>query len=925
MSSIEQLKRRRGGHKGVITSKTANVDITIGTGDKNRIAALRDTIKSTLVKIQALDEEILELTPPEEINQTLIGQSDYTLEVSVTLHKLDAAFGAVVAPGVPPNPALPVPANIKLPKLDIKPYEGDVTEWNSFWELYKVSVHNRAELEAIQKFSYLKSLLQGEALELIAGFKLEANNYVQAVNLLETTYGKKDEIKLCLVKKLLQTEYPSYEAESLQKFRSQFECSIRSLDSENLTLQELYTILLYTRLPSNLSETIKRKCGDQWLDFEEFKKGLEAEIHNLRAFPPSQSEIHSTKGTISTFTVDQNTRFKPSVRPKEVRTKLCALCEGSHIWIYCKLYNSREKKMEKLKHLGLCYVCASNRHISSDCGGSACGKGCTYRHHAVICPRLDKKEAHKSSSQKQVKKSKNNTDKNEGVQIATLSLTEENKKNKFVKQSILPTATITLKGKRGQVTKKRGLLDPCAERTFIKRSVLTEINYKVKGKERMSLRGYLTIKPVQEYEIVTIFIPHKGRLINLDCVVVEELPEYIKKFDVKKHLRKICRAKINLADKDFDLTLDRQSPIELLVGVDNVYNILHPGFRRIEDLVLLPTIFGYVLTGTCRSMPNEETHISILKLAVETEELGATESPAVNLEKLWSLDHLGIDRNEITDQERKVLRNFEDTIVYSETDKQYVVALPWKGNKGRLTSNYGLALNRLKQQCTKFQKDTQFLENYMKVLKDQESRGFIERVEEFDSVELNNCHYLAHHGVKKDSVTTPLRLVFDCSARQGKNGLSLNDCLWTGPYITADLLKVLLQFRTNQFACISDIEKAFLMVQLREEDRNYTRFLWLEDPRDPNSKILIFRFRVVLFGATCSPFLLNATIRKHLSLVNEDVSHIRKGLYVDNLQYTSNSSTDLLNFYKTNKIFAEAHLYLKEWVTILQIMMTCKL
>ncbi|XP_068250371.1 uncharacterized protein [Palaemon carinicauda] len=155
-------------------------------------------------------------------------------------------------------------------------------------------------------------------------------------------------------------------------------------------------------------------------------------------------------------------------------------------------------------------------------------------------------------------------------------------------------------------------------------------------------------------------------------------------------------------------------------------------------------------------------------------------------------------------------------------EKQYVVALPWKSNKSRLPSNFGMALGWVKQQFAKFQKDEAYLNHYQNFLKDQEDRGFIERVDKNNVFE--NCHYLAHHSVQKDSTTTPIRIVFDCSWRQGKNGLSLNDCLWTGPHITTDLLKVLLQFRTNNYACISDIVKAFLMVQLREEDRNYTCF-----------------------------------------------------------------------------------------------------
>ena len=105
------------------------------------------------------------------------------------------------------------------------------------------------------------------------------------------------------------------------------------------------------------------------------------------------------------------------------------------------------------------------------------------------------------------------------------------------------------------------------------------------------------------------------------------------------------------------------------------------------------------------------------------------------------------------------------------------------------------------------------------------------------------------------------------------------------------------------------------MVQLREEDRDYTRFLWFDNPVDPDSNLIIFRFRVVLFGVKSSPFLLNATIRKH-SLVVNDKYDLKKGLYADNLIHTEESENKLVQFFHdSSDIFAEAHLYLKEWIS----------
>ena len=47
---------------------------------------------------------------------------------------------------------------------------------------------------------------------------------------------------------------------------------------------------------------------------------------------------------------------------------------------------------------------------------------------------------------------------------------------------------------------------------------------------------------------------------------------------------------------------------------------------------------------------------------------------------------------------------------------------------------------------------------------------------------VEKIHYLAHRGVENEaSSTTPLRIVFDCSAKANASSPSLNDCLETGP------------------------------------------------------------------------------------------------------------------------------------------------
>ncbi|XP_063872891.1 uncharacterized protein LOC135107111 [Scylla paramamosain] len=122
------------------------------------------------------------------------------------------------------------------------------------------------------------------------------------------------------------------------------------------------------------------------------------------------------------------------------------------------------------------------------------------------------------------------------------------------------------------------------------------------------------------------------------------------------------------------------------------------------------------------------------------------------------------------------------------------------------------------------------VEQYDDIIKNQTTSNSIERVEE-----PVNLPITSHHAVKKDSVTTPIRVIFSCSSWAVKEASSLNDCLYTKPNLSENLLDVLVKFRLKPYALVADISKAFLRIVLKEENRDFMKFLWLRDPSEENS------------------------------------------------------------------------------------------
>lgn len=95
--------------------------------------------------------------------------------------------------------------------------------------------------------------------------------------------------------------------------------------------------------------------------------------------------------------------------------------------------------------------------------------------------------------------------------------------------------------------------------------------------------------------------------------------------------------------------------------------------------------------------------------------------------------------------------------------------------------------------------------------------------------------------------------------------------------IISDISDVLVRLRHHRIA-LADLEKAFLIVGVAEPDWDALRLLWVDDPTSEAPKIVVKRFSRVVFGVTSSPFLLNWTIKHHVSYESEDPQFVNEFL-----------------------------------------------
>lgn len=125
-----------------------------------------------------------------------------------------------------------------------------------------------------------------------------------------------------------------------------------------------------------------------------------------------------------------------------------------------------------------------------------------------------------------------------------------------------------------------------------------------------------------------------------------------------------------------------------------------------------------------------------------------------------------------------------------------------------------------------------------------------------------------------------IRVVFD--SRTQYNGLLLNDVLLKGPDLNNSLLGVLMRFRKEAVAFMADIEQMLYCFYVREEDKNFLRFLWFRD----NNLIIEYRMRVHVFGNSPSPavviFGLHQSVQCSVTDFDPDVKlFVTRDFYVD--------------------------------------------
>jgi hypothetical protein len=249
--------------------------------------------------------------------------------------------------------------------------------------------------------------------------------------------------------------------------------------------------------------------------------------------------------------------------------------------------------------------------------------------------------------------------------------------------------------------------------------------------------------------------------------------------------------------------------------------------------------------------------------------------------------------------------------MHKDQSNSWTAPLPFKDPKPILPNNREVASRRLVTLLRSLSQNQTKKTHYFAFMGDLLRKGHAELAPALDDGE--ECWYLAHFGVYHPRKLDKIRVVFDSSCQT--KGISLNGVLLSGPDLMNSLLGVLMRFRHEPVAFIADIRQMFHSFFVREDHRNFLKFLWYKE-NDPDSEIVEYRMKVHLFGNSPSPAVATFGLRKTATEGEEKFGKdarqfVERNFYVDDgLKSTATPSEAIDLLKRTQQMLADANLKL---------------
>ena len=269
-----------------------------------------------------------------------------------------------------------VEQSVNLPKLELPRFNGDVTEWQGFWDKFSAVIHD-SDIPDINKFTYLQSLLDGEAKAAVQGLSVTAAHYKIACDILKERFGRKERIIFAHIQELLNMSVSvntKNRIAALWKLQDDLKAHVRSLEALNVNGSQygvILTPLILSRLPQDIRLEWAREGEGRESDLAWLLDFLNKEIRRRERSATFRESSSGGKSEAAIAVPEKRNVNRPiTAAALQINSEhACAFCGKRHAtercWDLAKLGLTDRK--DKIQSLGLCFRCLKKGHVAKGC------------------------------------------------------------------------------------------------------------------------------------------------------------------------------------------------------------------------------------------------------------------------------------------------------------------------------------------------------------------------------------------------------------------------------------------------------------------------------------------------------------------------------------------------------------------------------
>lgn len=293
---------------------------------------------------------------------------------------------------------------LKIDSIQLPFFNGDLTQWEAFKDLFEYLIHKNEELSDTVKFHQLRSHLKGIAFDTIRGYQLTGTNYHAAWHDLQKRFNRKEDLVQEYIRKFLEVAAISHRA-TFMNLRAIIDATnqmLRALPNLGVEVSQwdpFINLIIALKLDEETRTEWKQRkpYGSpsvtellEWLETraielqpssnDRLSRMLKGDTRNSARGNPPRKIFQITPGKGA-----KPKRKMPSISQPPKSPPKCSICGGDHKVRDCPSLRKAGAKARSgiIKTLKLCFKCLLKHQIGT-CDHEDCSY-CGGPHHILLC------------------------------------------------------------------------------------------------------------------------------------------------------------------------------------------------------------------------------------------------------------------------------------------------------------------------------------------------------------------------------------------------------------------------------------------------------------------------------------------------------------------------------------------------------------